>query len=81
VLSLKPDIIPAYQLTTVFLLRKYTILLDLPFVLFFSIPRILFTMLFGDSVGTWGLMVASPSMYFTARGAFQAHASQVVWDR
>jgi N-acetylglucosaminylphosphatidylinositol deacetylase len=81
VLSLKPDIIPAYQLSTVFLLRKYSVLLDLPIVLLFSIPRLLVTTFVGDEVGRWGLMVASPSMYFTARSAFTKHASQVVWDR
>ena len=80
VLSTSP-ILPAYQLTTVFVLRKYSILLDLPVVLFLSIPRLLVTMIRGDPVGSWGLMVASPSMYFKAREAFEAHASQVVWDR
>jgi hypothetical protein len=38
-------------------------------------------MVWGDDAGKWGLMVASPGMYFTARGAFEKHASQVVWDR
>ena len=38
-------------------------------------------MVWGDEAGKWGLMVASPGMYFTARGAFEKHASQVVWDR
>ena len=50
-------------------------------VLFFSIPRLLVTMFRGDEVGSWGLMVASPSMYLTGRRAFENHASQVVWDR
>jgi len=77
----KTPILPAYQLTTVFVLRKYSILLDLPIVLLFSIPRLLITMFRGDEFGSWGLMVASPNMYFTARGAFEQHASQVVWDR
>lgn len=35
----------------------------------------------GDPMGSWGLMVASPGMYFTARRAFESHASQLVWDR
>jgi N-acetylglucosaminylphosphatidylinositol deacetylase len=74
-------VLPTYQLSTVFLLRKYTILLDLPIVLFLSIPRFLITSIQGDPIGKWGLMVASPSMYFTGRHAFQKHASQVVWDR
>jgi hypothetical protein len=80
VLSTRSDL-PAYELSSVFILRKYTVLLDLPFVLFFSIPRLLVTMFWGDEYGSWGLMVASPSMYFTARSAFHKHASQVVWDR
>jgi N-acetylglucosaminylphosphatidylinositol deacetylase len=80
VLSTKSDL-PAYQLSSVFILRKYTALLDLPLVLFFSIPRLLATMFGGDGYGSWGLMVASPSMYFTARSAFHKHTSQVVWDR
>jgi len=74
-------VIPAYELKTIFVLRKYTILLDLPVLLFFTFPRMLSTMVWGDEEGTWGLMVASPGMYFTARGAFEKHASQVVWDR
>lgn len=75
--------VAAYQVTSVFVLRKYAILLDLPFILFLSIPRWIVTSLFmaGDKAGTWGLMVSSPSMYFTARRAFEEHASQVVWDR
>jgi N-acetylglucosaminylphosphatidylinositol deacetylase len=73
--------IPAFQLTTVFVLRKYTILLDLPAILLFALPRLIWTTIFGDEHGHWGLMVASPSMYFTARKAFEQHASQVVWDR
>ena len=72
---------PAYQLTTIFVLRKYSILLDLPVILLFSIPRLLITIVAGDKDGSWGLMVASPSMYFTARRAFEKHATQVVWDR
>lgn len=80
VLSTRSDL-PAYQLSSVFILRKYTVLLDLPFVLLFSIPRLLVTMFTGDAYGSWGLMVASPGMYFTARSAFHKHASQVVWDR
>jgi N-acetylglucosaminylphosphatidylinositol deacetylase len=80
VLSRTP-ILPAYQLTTIFVLRKYSILLDLPLLIIFSIPRLLRTMFVGDEVGSWGLMVASPSMYFTAREAFEKHATQVVWDR
>src|SRR5271155_4933931 len=74
-------VIPAYELKTIFVLRKYAILLDLPVLLFFTFPRMLSTMVWGDEAGTWGLMVASPGMYFTARGAFEKHASQVVWDR
>ena len=74
-------IIPAYELRTIFVLRKYSILLDLPVLLFFTLPRMLTTMLWGDEDGKWGLMLASPSMYFTARAAFERHASQVVWDR
>ena len=73
--------LPTYELTTVFVLRKYTVLLDLPIVMLFSIPRLLWTMFRGDALGSWGLMVASPSMYFTARRAFENHASQLVWDR
>ena len=73
--------LPAYELTTVFVLRKYTILLDLPVVLVLSIPRLLWTMFRGDPMGSWGLMVASPGMYFAARSAFESHASQLVWDR
>ena len=80
VLTTQP-LLPAYQVTTVFVARKYTILLDLPFTLLFSLPRLVWTSLFGDEVGSWGLMVASPSMYFTARRTFEKHASQVVWDR
>lgn len=79
VLSSEP--IPAYQLTSIFVLRKYTILLDLPVILVTAIPRFLWTTIFGDPQGHWGLMVASPSMYFRARKAFESHASQVVWDR
>jgi hypothetical protein len=73
--------IAVYQLTTIFVLRKYTILLDLPVISLLSIPRLLKTMVWGDEVGYWGLMVASPGMYFTGRHAFEQHASQVVWDR
>ena len=50
-------------------------------LLFFTFPRMLTTMVWGDEPGKWGLMVASPGMYFAARGAFEKHASQVVWDR
>lgn len=80
-LALETPSLAAYQLTTIFLLRKYTILLDLPFVLFLSLPRLLKTTIWGDEIGSWGLMVANPGMYFTGRHAFERHASQVVWDR
>lgn len=80
-LALETPSLAAYQLTTIFLLRKYTILLDLPFVLFLSLPRLLKTAIWGDEIGSWGLMVANPGMYFTGRHAFERHASQVVWDR
>jgi N-acetylglucosaminylphosphatidylinositol deacetylase len=75
--------VAAYQVTSIFVLRKYTILLDLPIILFVSIPRLIKTsfLMVGDNVGAWGLMVSSPSMYFTARRAFEQHASQVIWDR
>ena len=80
-LSTSLPTIPAYELKTIFVLRKYAILLDLPVTLILSIPRLLKTLFYGDEKGSWGLMVASPSMYFSARKAFTQHASQVVWDR
>jgi N-acetylglucosaminylphosphatidylinositol deacetylase len=75
--------VAAYQVSSIFVLRKYTMLLDLPILLILSLPRCIKVSFFmlGDKVGTWGLMVSSPSMYFTARRAFEQHASQVVWDR
>jgi N-acetylglucosaminylphosphatidylinositol deacetylase len=73
--------VPTYELKTIFVLRKYAILLDLPVTLILSIPRLLKTLFYGDEKGSWGLMVASPNMYFNARRAFTQHASQVVWDR
>jgi len=80
-LALAAPNLPAYQLTSIFVLRKYTVLLDLPLTLLFSLPRLLWTSIRGDEVGEWGLLVASPAMYFNARRAFERHASQVVWDR
>jgi len=77
VLSTTP-ILPAYHLVTT---RKYTILIDLPLLIISSIPRLIFNMIYDDEVGLWGVMVASPMMYFTALKAFENHASQVKWNR
>ncbi|CAF0829613.1 unnamed protein product [Didymodactylos carnosus] len=81
--------IASYELRSVFLLRKYSSLLDF-YVTFLSfLPRLLrslaSTLIRFDLVSlpdsSRALLVNSPSDYMAARAAFASHHSQYSWDR
>src|SRR5690348_4848504 len=66
-----------YALSTTSVLRKYTLLADLPLTLFEHFLSRIFL-----RHGTErALFVSSWSLYRQGLASFQAHASQYVWDR